>query len=103
MVAENLGPRHPVLGRTALIGAQGVVAACVTLSAAVIAAALAVVFAATMAVVVVMTGAVLAVWALAFRLTRRRPVVRAARGPVTLEARKVGHAWITYGWDQAGR
>jgi Flp pilus assembly protein TadB len=102
MVADNLGPRRPRLGRTTLTGAQGVVAACATLAAAAVAALFAIVFAATMAFMVVMAGAVLAVWALAFRLTRR-PAVSVAKGPVTLEARKVGHAWITYGWDQGRR
>jgi len=102
MVADNLDPPHPALGRTALSSAHGLAAACATLSAAVVAAVLAVVFAATMAVIVVVAGAILAVWALAFRLTRR-PAPSTAKGPVTLEARKVGHAWVTYGWDQGGR
>lgn len=99
MVAEpvHLERRHP-----ALMGAHWLMAAAATLSAALLASILAVVFAATLAVIAVVVAVVLAVWAVAFRLNRRqRP--RAAVGPVTLEARKVGHAWVAYGWDQGTR
>jgi len=91
-----IGRRNP-----ALSGAHWLVGAAVTLSAAVIATVLAIVFAATMALVTVVVGGVLATWAVAFRM-RRRPQVATAR-PVVLEARKVGHAWVAYGWDQGGR
>jgi hypothetical protein len=90
-----IGRRNP-----ALTGAHWLMGAAVTLSAAVVATVLAIVFAATMAVVTVIVGGALAAWAVAFRL--RRPQVAVAR-PVTLEARKVGHAWVAYGWDQNGR
>ncbi len=86
---------NPALG-----GAHWLIGAAVTLSAAVLATVLAVVFAATMAVVTVVVGGVLGAWAVAFRFSRQRPRRAVARPPV-IEARKVGHAWVAYGWDEA--
>jgi Flp pilus assembly protein TadB len=99
MVAEpaHFERRHP-----ALLGAHWLMAAAATLSAAALAVVLAVVFAATLAVITVVVAAALAVWAVAFRLSRRT-VQRVPAGAVTLEARKVGHAWVAYGWDQGAR
>lgn len=99
MVAQSarLGHRNP-----ALTGAQWLAGAAVTLSAAALAVVLAVVFAATVAVISVVLGAALAVWAIGVRVSRPRLQPAAAR-PVTLEARKVGHAWVAYGWDQSAR
>ncbi len=99
MVANSarLERRNP-----AMSGAQWLMAAAATLSAAVLATVLAIVFAATMAVITVVVGAVLSAWAVAFRLGQG-PKVQAAPQPVTLEARKVGHAWVAYGWDQSAR
>ncbi len=99
MVADpiRLGRRNP-----ALTGAHWLVGVAATLTAAVIATVLAIVFAATMAVITVVVGAVLAAWAVAHRLSHG-PRVKAAAPPVTLEARKVGHAWVAYGWDQSAR
>lgn len=91
----RLGHRNP-----ALTGAQWLAGAAVTLSAAFLAVVLAVVFAATIAVIAVVVGAALAVWAIGFRISRRPALQKAAARPVTLEARKVGHAWVAYGWDQ---
>jgi len=99
MVADpaRLGRRNP-----ALTGAHWLRAATVTVSAAVLATILAIVFAATMAVITVVVGAVLAAWAVAFRVGRA-PKLQQAAQPVTLEARKVGHAWVAYGWDRSAR
>ena len=97
MVADpaRLGRRNP-----ALTGAHWLMAAAATLSAAVLATILAIVFAATMAVITVVVGVVLAAWAVAYRLGHG-PRVQAPAQPVTLEARKVGHAWVAYGWDRS--
>jgi Flp pilus assembly protein TadB len=83
----------------ALTGAHWLMGVAVTLSAAVVATVLAVVFAATLAVIAVVVGGALAVWAVAFRATRPKLQQAVARPPV-LEARKVGHSWVAYGWDQ---
>ena len=96
MVAQPARLRHR---NPALTGAHWLAGAAVTLSAALLATVFAVVFAATMAVISVILGAALAVWAIAFRVSRPRLQPAAAR-LVTLEARKVGHAWVAYGWDQ---
>ena len=66
-----------------------------TAAAVTIAAVLTVVFAATLAVILVLSSALIAVCALAFRARRRKP----AQG-VLIEARKVGHSWVAYGWDE---
>ncbi len=95
--------QHAQLGRRnpAITGAHWLMGVAVTLSAAVVATVLAIVFAATMAVVTVIVGGALAAWAVAFRLRRPRLQPAPAR-PVVLEARKVGHRWVAYGWDQEG-
>jgi hypothetical protein len=99
MVADpaRLERRNP-----ARTGANWLMAVTATLSAAVLATILAIVFAATLAVITVVVGAVLSAWAVAFRLGHG-PRVQAKAQPVTLEARKVGHAWVAYGWDQSAR
>jgi hypothetical protein len=89
----RIGRRNP-----ALTGVHWLVGAAVTLAVAVVATLLAIVFAATMAVVAVVIGAVLSAWAVAVRLRRGRRVQTPQ--PMILEAHKVGHAWVTYGWDQ---
>ena len=53
------------------------------------------VFAATLAVAVVLAGALFALYALAVRAKRGRR----EGGPVLIEARRVGHSWVAYGWD----
>lgn len=83
----------------ALTGAHWLMGVAVTLSAAVVATVLAVVFAATLAVFAVVVGGALAVWAVAFRVSRPKMQPAVARTQV-LEARKVGHSWVAYGWDQ---
>jgi hypothetical protein len=66
-----------------------------TAVAVTIAAVLTVVFAATLAVILVLASALIAVCAAAMR-AKRQPQ---AQG-VLIEARKVGHSWVAYGWDQ---
>lgn len=94
--ADRPDRRHPILG-----GANWLVGGLVTVVAGVLATLLAVVFAATVALAAVLVSGALAVWAVAFRVqkaTRFRP---AATGAVVIEARKFGHGWVAYGWDQA--
>ena len=67
--------------------------------AVVVAAGLALVFAASMVVIAVMASALIAFAGLAMR-ARRTATVRARGGPQYLEARKVGHSWVAYGWDR---
>ncbi len=100
MVADpaRLGRRNP-----ALTGAHWLIGVSATLVAALVATMLAIVFAATMAVITVVVGGALAAWAVAHRLSHAPRMRPAAARPVTLEARKVGHAWVAYGWDQNAR
>ena len=92
------GRRNP-----ALAGVSWLVGAAVTLVAAAAAMVLAVVFAATVALATVLVGGLIAVWATVWKLRRAPRLQRAAAGPVILDARKVGHSWVAYGWDQAPR
>ncbi len=82
----RIGPTRSGLGRIA--------AALGTATAVTLAAVLTLVFAATLAVAVVLSGALIAVYTLTHR---RRP-----QG-VLIEARRVGHSWVAYGWDQRPR
>lgn len=66
--------------------------------AVVIGAVLAVFAAATVALIAVMTSILVLLTGAAFRARRRMAPARAE----VLEARKVGHAWVTYGWDGRG-
>ena len=68
--------------------------------AVILAGVLTLVFAATLAVAVVLAGALCALYALAVRGRRSRRVEGA---PVLIEARRVGHSWVAYGWDQRSR
>jgi hypothetical protein len=58
------------------------------------------VVAAALAVFTIIASMALALTGLAWRMGRRP-----ARGdaPVLLDARKVGHAWVAYGWDEPRR
>lgn len=67
-------------------------------AAVVIGALLAVFAAATVAVLAVMTSVLVLVTGAAFRARRRMAPARAD----VIEARKVGHAWVAYGWDGRG-
>lgn len=82
----------------ALAGLSWIGGALATAAAVALAAVLTVVFAATLAVILVLISALVGVCALAFR-ARRAP--RAS--PVLIEARRVGHSWVAYGWDQRPR
>lgn len=73
----------------------GVIAA---VCAVVVAAGLALVFAASMVVIAVMASALIAFAGFAMRA--RRPVPVRADGRQYLQARKVGHSWVAYGWDR---
>ncbi|HYF23121.1 MAG TPA: hypothetical protein VD929_06960 [Caulobacteraceae bacterium] len=64
-----------------------------------IGAVLAVFAAAAVAVIALFGGMLVFLSTLAFRA--RRVVV--ARDPGVIEARKVGHSWVAYGWDSRGR
>lgn len=61
-------------------------------------ALLAVFAAATVAVIAVMSGVLVFLTGAAFRARRTM-----TPQPAVLEARKVGHAWVAYGWDRNGR
>lgn len=56
--------------------------------------------AAVLAVFTVIASLLLATAGLAWRLGRRQPN---ANEPVLIDARKVGHAWVAYGWDEPRR
>jgi hypothetical protein len=75
-------------------GLSWIAGALATAIAVTLAAFLTLVFAATLAVFVVLSGALIAVYGLTHR---RRP-----QG-VLIEARRVGHSWVAYGWDQRPR
>ncbi len=85
----------PIAGIAWLVGGIA------SLAAAAVAAVLTVVFAATLAVVALMGVALFTLFAIAARGRRRRAVAAADDG--IIEARKVGHAWVAYGWDRQGR
>lgn len=62
--------------------------------------ALTLVVAAALAVFTIVASMALALTGLAWRIGRR-PARDDA--PVLLDARKVGHAWVAYGWDEPRR
>jgi predicted lipid-binding transport protein (Tim44 family) len=68
---------------------------------AVVIGALLAVFAAAAVTVIALVGSVLVF--LAGLALRARRGAAYARPTTVLEARKVGHAWVTYGWDRTGR
>lgn len=65
--------------------------------ALVIGAVLALVFAASVALVSLMAAVLLSL-AFGVMKARRAATVRASNG--VIEARRVGHSWVAYGWDQ---
>jgi predicted MFS family arabinose efflux permease len=85
----------PLRAHPAQVAVVWVTGAAATVAAVVLGSVLALVFAATLAFVLVLAAGFLALLAVAWRLRRPRPV----SGPV-IEARKVGHSWVAYGWDQ---
>lgn len=62
------------------------------------AAVLAVVFAATLVVSAVVASVLIGLTALALR-ARRTVRVRASNSDI-IEARRVGHTWVAYGWNE---
>ena len=85
--------------RNGLVRIAGAVAALAALGVAVV---LAVVFAATVIVTAVIATALVGVTVLAMR-ARRTAKVRAARNPGVIDARRVGHTWVAYGWNEPRR
>jgi len=79
---------------------SGVIGAITAAFAVVIGAILALVAAAAVAVLAVLGSALVFLTGLVLRSRRR---TRATDDPQVLEARKVGHAWVAYGWDQPAR
>lgn len=86
--------------RSAFSGLSWFAGAVLTVAAASAAVVLAMVFAATLALVSVVAGGLLAAWAMVWKMRRAPVLQRAASGPVILDARKVGHSWVAYGWEQ---
>jgi hypothetical protein len=82
-------------------GLAWVLGAVTTLIAAAGAAVLTVVFAAAVALVALMAVALFGLLALIAR-GRSRRAASAMDGDI-IEARKVGHAWVAYGWDRQGQ
>lgn len=80
----------------ALSGLFGFIAAGIAL---LIGAVLAVFAAAAVAVIALFASVLVFLGGLALRARRRAY----ARPTTVLEARKVGHAWVAYGWDRSGR
>ena len=83
-------------GGVAGAGLRWIGGAVATVAAVTIAAVLTVVFAATLAVIFVLASALIGLCALALKTRRRQQ----SQQGVVLEARKVGHSWVAYGWDQ---
>ncbi len=81
-----------------LVRVAGAVAALVAVG---VAAVLALVFAATVIVTGVIATALAAVTILALR-ARRTARVRAGV-PGVIDARRVGHTWVAYGWNEPRR
>ena len=86
----------PVRGNPAQAAVAWIVGGFATLGAVVLGSVLAVVFAATLAFALVVVAAALTFTAVAWRIRRSHAAVTS---PV-IEARKVGHSWVAYGWDQ---
>ena len=89
--------RTPVRPNPAQIAIAWIIGGLATVAAVVLGSILALVFAATLAVVLLIAAAVLTFMAVAWRI--RRPPEAESRRPV-IEARKVGHSWVAYAWDQ---
>ncbi len=70
------------------------------LAALLVGSVLALFFAATVVVMAVIASALIGVSLLAMRA--RRPA-RAHAAPGLIEARRVGHTWVAYGWNEPRR
>lgn len=95
--AEAIRPAHARPNGVAAKGLAWICGALATGAAVTLAAVLTVVFAATLAVILVLVSALVALCTLALRARR------ANTRPVLIQARKVGHSWVAYGWDQRAR
>jgi len=89
-------PGQPKRRGAARRGLHWLLGGIATVAAVTVAAILTVVFAATLAVAVVLTAALIGLYTLTHN-NRHKP-----QG-VILEARRVGHSWVAYGWDQRPR
>ncbi len=67
-----------------------------------VASVLAVIFAATVVVMGVVATALIGLTALALR-ARRTVRVRSHANSGVIEARRVGHTWVAYGWNEPRR
>lgn len=85
-------------GLSGLLATVGGVLA--TAAALTVGALLAVFAAAAVAVIAVVASVLVFLTGLALRARRR---VYAPAGSQVIEARKVGHAWVAYGWDRTAR
>jgi len=83
--------------RNGLVRLAGALAAFAALA---VASVLALVFAATVVVMAVIASALIGVTVLAMR-ARRTAKVRATPG--FIDARRVGHTWVAYGWNEPRR
>ena len=84
--------------RNGLVRLAGALAAVVALA---VAGVLALVFAATIVVMAVIASALIGVTILALR-ARRTARVRSP-APGVIDARRVGHTWVAYGWNEPRR
>ena len=82
---------------SAMVRMAGAAAALIALA---VAGVLALFFAATVVVMAVIASALIGVSMLAMR-ARRTAKVRA--GSAVIDARRVGHTWVAYGWNEPRR
>lgn len=68
--------------------------------AVVVAAGLALIFAASIVVIAVMASALIGFAGLALQARRTARVRPASVGGQLIEARRIGHSWVAYSWDQ---
>lgn len=96
-VSAQIGSQAGQTGGSHALARAGLswIAALATGAAALVAAALTLVFAATLAVAAILAAVLFALYALAVRSRRS-----ARGGPAVIEARKVGHSWVAYGWNK---
>lgn len=88
------------VGEPAASGLLRFAGGAVALTVGAVGVAATLVVAAVLAVFTVIASLLLATAGLAWRIGRKPP---ASNDPVLLDARKVGHAWVAYGWDDPRR
>lgn len=99
MTGELLESRAPTFANPFGRGLAQVAGYLAAGCAVIVGAVLALIFAASLVVIAVVASVLIAFAGLALR-ARRTAAVRARGGPQYLEARKVGHSWVAYGWDR---